>query len=123
MRLSVCLFVAAVGGGACDTAGPSQTTGLTGTVVRGPVTPVCRIEVPCDAPFSARFSVERAGRRVAAFQSDTAGAFTVWIDPGAYAVVPGADAPLLSPGSQAKRVMVGENGLTTVRLMFDTGIR
>ena len=123
MRLSVCLLVVAVGGTACGTAGPSATTGLTGTVVRGPITPVCRIEVSCDAPFSARFSVERAGRRVAGFQSDTEGAFTVWIDPGTYTVVPGADAPLLFPGSQAKRVTVGESGLTTVSLVFDTGIR
>ena len=123
MRLSVLLLVAAVGGAACGATGPSPATGLTGTVVRGPVTPVCRIEAPCDAPFSARFSVERAGRRVAGFQSDTAGAFTVWIDPGAYTVVPGADAPLLSPESQAKRVIVGDSGLTTVRLVFDTGIR
>lgn len=92
--------------------------------MRGPITPVCRIDVPCDAPFSAGFTVLRAGRRVAQFQSDSAGQFNVYLDPGAYTVVPNADAPLISPAAQAKSVTVGDTGLLTlVRLTFDTGIR
>jgi hypothetical protein len=91
--------------------------------VRGPITPVCRVDVPCDAPFSAGFTVEQSGRRVAAFRSDAAGQFTVWLDPGAYTVVPDADAPLMARQFQSKRVTVGDTGLTTVRLTFDTGIR
>jgi hypothetical protein len=93
-------------------------------VVRGPITPVCRVDVPCDAPFSAGFIVQRAGRQVAQFQSDSAGQFTVYLQPGTYSVVPNADAPLISPTSQAKQVTVGDTGpLTVVRLTFDTGIR
>ena len=110
----------------CASAGssPSPTTGLTGFVMRGPVTPVCRVDVPCDAPFSATFDVERSGRRVAQFQSDDAGQFTVLLTPGAYTVVPAADAPIISPSSQVKSVTVADTGmLTTVRLTFDTGIR
>ena len=92
--------------------------------MRGPVTPVCRIDVPCDAPFSATFKVERAGRRVAQFHSDASGQFTVFLEPGGYTVVPNADAPIISPTSQAKSVTVADTGtLTVVRLMFDTGIR
>jgi len=111
---------------ACASAGstPSTTTGLTGVVMRGPVTPVCRVDVPCDAPFSATFNVERNGRRVTQFQSDAAGQFTVLLAPGAYTVVPSTDAPVISPASQMKSVTVADNGmLTVVRLMFDTGIR
>jgi hypothetical protein len=93
-------------------------------VVRGPITPVCRVDVPCDAPFSAGFTVQRAGRQVAQFQSDSAGQFTVYLQPGTYSVVPNADSPLISPTSQAKQVTVGDTGpLTVVRLTFDTGIR
>jgi hypothetical protein len=40
-----------------------------------------------------------------------------------YMVVPNADAPLLSPKTQAKEVVVGSSGPTTVLLHFDTGIR
>jgi hypothetical protein len=111
---------------ACVSAGssPSNTTGLTGVVMRGPVTPVCRVDVPCDAPFSATFMVEQNGRRVAQFQSDVAGQFTVSLKPGPYMVVPGADAPIIGASLQSKSVTVADNGmLTAVRLMFDTGIR
>jgi len=108
----------------CSGTAPSPTTGLTGVVVRGPITPVCRVDVACDAPFSAGFTVQRAGRQVAQFQSDSAGQFTVYLQPGTYSVVPNADAPLISPTSQAKQVTVGDTGpLTVVRLTFDTGIR
>ena len=109
---------------ACSSTAPSPSTGLTGVVVRGPVTPVCRVDVPCDAPFSATFNVERNGRRVTQFQSDTAGQFTVFLEPGTYTVAPNSDAPVISPSSQMKSVTVADNGmLTVVRLMFDTGIR
>ena len=109
---------------ACASTGPSPTTGLTGVVMRGPVTPVCRVDVPCDAPFSATFTVQRAGQRVAQFQSDASGQFSVFLAPGPYTVVPNADAPLISPSSQAKSVTVADTGaLTVVRLAFDTGIR
>ena len=125
--LSIVLIgVAAVAIAACTSArsSPSTTTGLTGVVMRGPVTPVCRVDVPCDAPFSATFNVERNGRRVTQFQSDAAGQFTVLLAPGAYTVVPNSDAPVISPASQMKSVTVADNGmLTVVRLMFDTGIR
>ena len=120
------VFIAVVVTAACASAAPapSATTGLTGLVIRGPVTPVCRVDVPCDAPFSATFSVERSGRRVTQFQSDAAGQFTVFLAPGAYTIVPAADAPIISPTTQRKSVTVADNGmLTAVRLMFDTGIR
>ena len=109
---------------ASATPSPSPITGLTGVVMRGPVTPVCRVDVPCDAPFSAAFNVNKEGRRIAQFQSDAAGQFTVFLAPGSYTVVPNADAPIISPSSQSKSVTVADNGmLTVVRLTFDTGIR
>jgi hypothetical protein len=109
---------------ACASTMPSPTTGLTGVVLRGPITPVCRVDVPCDAPFSAGFTVQRAGQRVAQFQSDASGQFTVLLAPGVYTVMPNADAPIISPSSQVKSVTVADTGqLTVVRLTFDTGIR
>ena len=104
-------------------AAPDGTTGLSGVVLRGPTRPVCQVDVPCDAPFSASFTVEQSGRVVATFHSDTDGRFTVALAPGDYAVVPGADAPILSPQSQSKAVQVRPSGFTAVQLEFDTGIR
>jgi hypothetical protein len=119
------VYVLAVATAACSTStSPSPTTGLTGVVMRGPVTPVCRIDVPCDAPFSAGFGVQRGGRRVTTFRSDATGQFTVFLDPGMYVIVPDGDAPIISPGSQVKSVTIADSGaLTMVRLVFDTGIR
>ena len=117
------LLVACILATACSASGPSPATGLTGTVVRGPITPVCRVDVPCDAPFSAGFTVQRSGRVVAQFRSDADGHFTVSLDPGAYTVVPDADAPIFMPVRQSRPVTVGDMGVTVVRLTFDTGIR
>lgn len=109
---------------ACDEPlSPTAITGLTGVVVRGPITPVCRIQVPCDAPFSADFSVEQNGRRVTQFRSNADGRFTVMLASGIYRVVPDPEAPIIVPQLQAKTVEVGPVGLTEVRLEFDTGIR
>lgn len=123
-RCRAFLLAGAAALAACASTGPSPTTGLTGVVIRGPITPVCRVDVPCDAPFSAGFTVQRGGRRVADFRSDASGQFTVFLSPGSYMVVPNSDAGIISPASQAKSVTVADTGmLTVVRLMFDTGIR
>jgi hypothetical protein len=113
----------ALAGGCGSPAGPDLQTGLTGSVTRGPITPVCIESVPCEAPFAASFTVVRAGRRVGVFRSDEAGQFEVRLAPGDYQVVPAADAPLVAPESQSRSVTVGPVGLTPVALQFDTGIR
>jgi hypothetical protein len=78
----------------------------------------------CDAPFSASFSVLSTGHAVTSFRSDAMGRFTVFLAPGGYTIVPNTDAPILTPGSQAKSVIVEDTGvLTMVNLSFDTGIR
>lgn len=124
MRVRLSLALAAFVASSCAGTSPSPMTGLTGVVLRGPVTPVCRVDVPCDAPFSASFTVQRSGRMVAQFQSDMSGQFTVFLPPGTYTVTPTPDAPIIAPSSQAKQVTVEDNGaLTSVRLTFDTGIR
>jgi hypothetical protein len=99
---------------------PTSNTGLTGTVLRGPITPVCTQNVPCDAPFSASFTVQQNGRSMGQFQSDADGHFMVALAPGDYSVVPAPDAPVRP---QAQPATVGPSGYTTVTLHFDTGLR
>ena len=98
------------------------TTGLVGTVRRGPITPVCQVGVPCDAPFSAGFEVLLGQIAVARFQSDSAGRYQVLLAPGTYVVVPDSSAPIF-PKGQTRQVNVGPVGLTQLDLEFDTGIR
>jgi hypothetical protein len=107
----------------CGAPSSPTDTGLAGTVLRGPVTPVCRVDQPCDEPFSATFTVRQDGRTVTTFHSDTKGHFEFRIAPGQYLVVPAPDAPIISPAMQVKQVEVASSGLTAVVLQFDTGIR
>ena len=119
-RLVMIIAVAAMG---CSGPTSASVTVLAGTVTRGPVTPVCSPDVPCDVPFSAGFSVRSGTRTVATFRSDADGHFEVGLAPGDYTIVADADAPIISPGSQVKPVTVLQYGVTTVHLDFDTGIR
>ena len=59
---------------------------LYGSVTIGPVTPVCRVSVPCDKP-AARVSLTftRAGRTFSA-ETSAGGAFRIKLAPGIYAV-------------------------------------
>ena len=120
-RLPVLVLACLISG--CDAPTAPSDTGLVGTVTRGPIRPVCQVDVPCDEPFGASFRVQQGSRVVASFRSDSQGHFESRLLPGIYLVVPGSDAPIISPTAQAKQVEVGSNGLTTVRLQFDTGIR
>jgi hypothetical protein len=97
-------------------------TGLTGTVMRGPVTPVCVVTRPCDAPFSATFHVYQGTQAVAPFASDASGHFSVALPPGTYTVIPDSTAPVF-PRFQSRVVTVQPQGATAVTLEFDTGIR
>ena len=126
MRAAFLILVALAGWstGCSSVAAPSPiTSGLAGVVVRGPIEPVCHVAVPCEAPFSADFAVEEDGRTVATFRSDAQGRFEVGLAPGTYLIVPSENAPIMSPRSQAKQVVVGVDKSTNVRLEFDTGIR
>ena len=121
--LAVGLLTLVLAGCTTDTGYP-VSTGLSGTVLRGPTQPVCSVDQPCiDEPFSASFSVYRGPRRAGQFHSDSLGAFAITLAPGAYRIVPGPDAPLLNPTEQVKDVEVGTTGTTSVELVFDTGIR
>ena len=124
MRLLVRMALSCLALG-CGTIEPGEqaTAVLTGTVRRGPITPACQNDVPCDEPFSAMFHVRRDARRIATFVSGPDGAFTVTLPPGDLIVVPDASAPLMSPTSQAKPVSLRAGTLTEVTLSFDTGIR
>jgi len=117
-------LVALLAEGCASGAGPDGApVRVDGRVVRGPIQPVCQADSPCDAPFSAGFSVRQGGRAVTHFQSDTDGRFMIRLVPGAYVVVPDADAPIFSPAQQAKSLTIPDADSTTVELSFDTGIR
>ena len=115
MRGTWVLAIALAAG--CATGPEEGSVRLSGRVTRGPVTPVCRPDIPCEEPFAGDFDVERGGRRVARFRSGRDGTFAVWLVPDAYVV------RWVSGGfGQGVEVHV-EAPATTADLAFDTGIR
>jgi len=69
---------------------PAEATaasGLRGVVLRGPITPVCRIGERCDAPAAhVTLVFSGAGRVVARTRTGADGRFRVALRPGRYAV-------------------------------------
>jgi hypothetical protein len=99
-----------------------SSTGLEGTMRRGPTRPVCQVDQPCSAPFTAGFEILQGAQVIARFQSDAEGHFVIHLPPGSYMVAPDESAPVLAR-ADAHEVTVGSSGLTHVDLEFDTGIR
>lgn len=95
-----------------------------GHVFRGPTIVACDPYAPCmNAGFSVGFTVLQNDQQVARFRSGADGAFSVEVPIGKVTIVPDADAPILSPKAQQKRIEVPSDGLSEVVLRFDTGIR
>jgi hypothetical protein len=100
----------------------AKTAGIRGTVIRSPITPVCRQGVPCSAPAGGVVLVfARGGHEVARTTSLRNGSFTTVLSPGTY-VVRGARRSSIG-GLRPRIVAVRAGAFTIVRLTIDTGIR
>ena len=66
------------------------TSGLHGTVTRGPTTPVCRVGVPCSAPaVGAVLVFSRTGHTPARVRAGAGGLYSIRLAPGYYTVTIG----------------------------------
>jgi hypothetical protein len=98
-----------------------QRSGLHGTVSRGPITPVCREGVACDAPApNIILTFSRAGR-VRMTRTDRQGAYRIELPPGIYAVRTNAKPFGQIPHPATVHVRVGRTD--KINLTIDTGIR
>jgi hypothetical protein len=123
MRVVVFLSTAAlvVAAGAQATA-PRGT--LTGLVTRGPITPVCVAEQPCDAPApNVRLLFSRNGNVVGRATSNADGRYSVRLPAGAYSVRRAAAAAPVDLKLEPNHVRVFAGRLTHVGFSIDTGIR
>ena len=103
---------------AAGTSPPAQGSGVAGSVRRGPLTPVCTAEQPCDGP-AAGVAVELLQRGAVIAQTTTGpdGQYYVLAAPGDYVVR--AAGRNLEP--QPAHVETGS--FTEVDFLIDTGIR
>ncbi len=105
----------------CSSTAP--TTGLQGTVTRGPIAPTCQVGSPCTAPVAGTFAVWRGTVPVTTFRSDSIGRYAVALDPGTYTLIAGSDVPVFDPNERQRTATVGPSGYTVFDMTFDTGIR
>jgi hypothetical protein len=118
----------ATGAGAASSAGTQVNIGLTGKALRGPVTPVCRYDRPCYAPFKGTlvFTPVTVGTvPIAPVRAQTApnGAYRVTLAPARYRVTTGARTRF---GNLVKPTIVRVSkaaGMRRVNFIIDTGIR
>jgi hypothetical protein len=97
--------------------------GLHGTVMRGPITPVCVAEKPCTAPARGVVLIfSRSGHDVARARTGTKGEYVISLAPGRYAVrLP--TAPRIGTGLRPQVVLVPRGRSAAVNFSIDTGIR
>ena len=99
---------------------PSKPSGLYGLVMRGPVTPVCMVGVPCDEPAAnVTFLLVRKGKSTRVHTNAT-GHYRVRLAPARYVITK----PNWGPGSikpTIARVPYGR--FARLNLFIDTGIR
>jgi len=91
---------------------------LHGVVMRGPITPVCMVGKPCDAP-AAHFCLSFGDHRVT---TDANGRYRIRLRAGTYAVR-ACTTPSPGRGVEPRTVRVRPGVDTRVDLNVDTGIR
>ncbi len=102
----------------------SYESGIYGEITIGPITPVCRIDVPCDRPYQATVKVETQDESqvITQFTSNKNGKFRMKLQPGTYVLLPITETPLY-PRGYKQTVEVKPHNFTRVTIYFDTGIR
>lgn len=119
LPVAVSIAVALCGSTAAAAAAPA---GVRGTVMRGPVTPVCTAGVPCDAPARGLVLVfARKGVVLARATTDARGRYTVRLRPGVYGISTVRRGLGSSLTPRLVRVLPGK--VTRLDLRLDTGIR
>ena len=118
-RIALLVFVLAVAPAGAATA-PS---GLRGVVTRGPITPVCVAEQPCDAPAKhATLIFSRHGSVAGRTTTDTEGRYRVQLPPGLYQVSRAVGSKI-GRGLEPDQASVRLGRFVRIDFSIDTGIR
>ena len=101
----------------------TSSSGLRGLVTRGPISPVCTAELPCDAPAkNVTLVFARNGRVVRRTTMDEQGRYRVRLAPGLYAVRLQVK-QRIGRGLEPERARVTANRFRRLDFSIDTGIR
>lgn len=99
---------------------PSFTNGLRGQVLIGPTTPVCRTDIPCEAPArGVTLTFARSGDRVLSVKTDAQGWYRATLPAAIYTVDSGQRRERLFP----QNVKVRPGHVDRLDFHIDTGLR
>jgi len=108
---------------ACSAAAGTSPPNVRGSLMRGPVTPVCIEGRSCDAPAPGVVLVfSRSGQDVKRLRTGVAGRFAVHLQPGSYQVRV-LRRPVIGGGITPAKFRVPAGASVSLRLHLDTGIR
>lgn len=105
---------------------PAGMGGVTGIVVRGPVSPVVTGTSGSTVPVAGAkviISTSGQGHAIKETSTDAEGRYQMFVSPGTYVVTLGPVDGILSTRDLPATVTVTEGQLTTVNVMLDTGVR
>ena len=115
--------IAAVVLAAAPAGAASTASGLRGVVTRGPISPVCAAEQPCDAPAThVTLVFARGGHAAGRATTDNQGRYRVRLAPGLYHVSRIA-ASRIGGGLKPDEARVRAGRFVRVDFSIDTGIR
>lgn len=101
---------------------PPPGSGIYGRVTLGPITPVCRIEIPCERAYEATLTVnDSTGMEVARATSGPDGGYRIMLPPGRYTLVPLATG--VFPQAPSQQIEIANKVLSRVDVQYSTGIR
>ena len=101
-------------------AGISLASGLHGTVTRGPITPVCRVNVPCYAPAKEIPLSFVLGVHTYTTKTNSLGRYRIALPPGTYTVL---IAKKYGMSYRPRTVSVPKGLFALSNIAIDTGIR
>jgi len=124
MRRRACILgpVLAVALAASGATASLPNSGLYGIVKRGPITPVCKVGVPCDAPVQVTLVFQREGRDVSRTRSATDGRYRIAVSSGYYTVRT-VERIGITNNIRPKNVHVRRGHFDRLDFSIDTGIR
>ncbi len=119
VRVLLLALVLAIAAPAASSTGKS---GLRGVVMRGPTSPVCRLDQPCDAPAAKLVLLfKQAGRVVARTTTGPQGGYRIALKPGRYVVTTATRT--IGTGLTPRAVVVRRARFARVDFHLDSGLQ
>ena len=118
-RVSAALAVALFSAGAAA----SSQLGLAGVVMEGPITPVCKVDEPCEKPAAGVvLEFKRAGRVAARVRTSRKGTYRVGLRSGSYTVTT-VPPRRIGSGLTPRTVRVPKGRMARRDFHLDTGLQ